>query len=219
MIRFACPRCLAVLQVEDEKAGIKRACLACGQRLQVPRPPKHSTVLGELLPPNPPQAPPSILTPIARPVPERLEELDREDVEDDRGVRRRPRRRASRRALDSQEERPHRGGGLLALGIVGLSMTGVGMFSCLLYFLAVFLVAGFVCSLLAWIMGNSDLKKMQKGIMDQSGEGKTKAGRVCGIIGTSLSLVLFCVGLGFSVVVLWFLGKYMEATGGVPRSD
>ncbi len=54
-IRFSCPRCSSVLESPDNSAGLKFSCGKCGQRLQVPEPPKpppqpplNKTVLGKL---------------------------------------------------------------------------------------------------------------------------------------------------------------------------
>jgi hypothetical protein len=74
--------------------------------------------------------------------------------------------------------KPHRGGAIMALGLVGL------------------FVCGPLC-LAAWSMGSSDLRAMDSGIMDPSGRSTTSTGRDCGVLGT----VLWGVGL----VVLFFL--------------
>lgn len=72
---------------------------------------------------------------------------------------------------------PHRGGLILALGIVGL-------------------VACAPVAIPAWILGESDLKKIRAGIMDPEGEGLTQAGRILGIIGTIFCLIgCVCGGL------------------------
>ena len=73
--------------------------------------------------------------------------------------------------------KPHRGGAVLALGIIGL-------------------VVCFICGIFAWVMGNKDLREMDAGIMDPSGRGTTKAGKICGMI----SVILAIVGLG-----IWLL--------------
>lgn len=51
MIRFQCPTCQTVLQSPGHTAGVKVACVKCGQRLLVPNPVKptagNKTVLGK----------------------------------------------------------------------------------------------------------------------------------------------------------------------------
>ncbi len=42
----------------------------------------------------------------------------------------------------------------------------------------------------AWVMGSGDLRKIQAGSMDPDGEGTTRAGWICGIIGTFLCLIV-----------------------------
>lgn len=75
--------------------------------------------------------------------------------------------------------RPHRGGLILALGILSLIVCApLGVF--------------------AWAMGSSDLEMMRRGRMDRSGEGVTQAGYVCGIIGT----VFFAIGVIFAIMYL-----------------
>jgi hypothetical protein len=63
--------------------------------------------------------------------------------------------------------KPHRGGLILTLGLLGLFICGL-------------------CGIAAWQMGNSDLQEMDAGMMDDSGRGLTNAGRIIGIIVTCL---------------------------------
>lgn len=70
---------------------------------------------------------------------------------------------------------PHRGGLILALGIISW-VTGCVVFG-----------------LVAWIMAAGDLNKMNAGRMDNSGRGLTQAGMIIGIIHT----VLFGLGMAF----------------------
>jgi hypothetical protein len=56
MIRFACPRCNAVLEATDQMAGKKTSCLKCLQRLEIPVPPQTKTVLAPLVSAGPPAA-------------------------------------------------------------------------------------------------------------------------------------------------------------------
>lgn len=65
--------------------------------------------------------------------------------------------------------KPHRATTVLVLGIVG--------FFCLFAAIA------------AWVMGNKDLKEMDAGIMDPSGRGNTKVGRLLGMIFTILGAI------------------------------
>jgi len=68
-------------------------------------------------------------------------------------------------------------------------------------------IIGLVCciifAILAWVMGNGDLKEMAAGRMDRTGEGMTKAGKIIGmvacilaIVGTVFYIILLAVGLG-----------------------
>ena len=51
-ITFACPICNTVYTVADADAGKKDQCKKCGQRLQVPAPPRAKTILGEIVQPG-----------------------------------------------------------------------------------------------------------------------------------------------------------------------
>ena len=83
--------------------------------------------------------------------------------------------------------RPHRGVLILVLGILGI-------------------VCCFICGIVAWVMGNNDLKEMAAGAMDPEGRGLTQAGKICGIIGVVLAiiaivvqLIMMVLGAGLSV--------------------
>ena len=71
-----------------------------------------------------------------------------------------------------QTLRPHRGGLILALGILGL-------------------VCCFICGIIAWVMGSNDLREMAAGRMDPSGQGMTNAGKICGMISVIIQIVGF----------------------------
>jgi len=72
--------------------------------------------------------------------------------------------------------KPHRGGTILALGI--LSIFCLGCFS----------------GLPAWFMGKHDLTEMDKGIMDSSGRGFTNTGKIIGQI-ISILWIIYFVGI------------------------
>jgi hypothetical protein len=59
---------------------------------------------------------------------------------------------------------PHRGGLILALGIIG------------------FFVPCFVFGIVAWVMASSDLRAMDAGNMDPTGRSLTQAGMILGIV-------------------------------------
>ena len=65
------------------------------------------------------------------------------------------------------------------------------------------IVCCFICGIVAWVMGNNDLRQMTAGTMDPSGRGLTKAGKICGIVGIVLQivwLVLWLLGVGFFAI-------------------
>ena len=80
--------------------------------------------------------------------------------------------------------RPHRGGAVLALGIIGI-------------------VVCFICGIIAWVMASKDLKEMDAGRMDPSGKGLTKAGMICGIVG----VVLTALGIIWWLIAIFALGS------------
>jgi hypothetical protein len=84
-------------------------------------------------------------------------------------------------SLDGGFLQPHRGGTILALGILGW-------------------VVCFPLGIAAWVMGNEDLAKMDRGQMDRSGEGLTRAGRILGIVQCILLLIGLCLACLFGLL-------------------
>ncbi len=72
---------------------------------------------------------------------------------------------------------PHRGTTVLVLGILGIVLCPI-------------------CGIIAWVMGNKDIPKMEAGTMDPEGLGSTKAGKICGIIATILMIIGVVVWVG-----------------------
>ena len=73
--------------------------------------------------------------------------------------------------------KPHRAGTILTLGIIGL------------------IICGPLC-IAAWLMGDSDIREMDAGIMDKSGRSTTSTGRALGVLGSILwilAIVFFIV--------------------------
>lgn len=79
----------------------------------------------------------------------------------------------------ARQFRPHRGGMILALALLG--------FVCCQFF-----------SIAAWVMGHTDIKEMNAGRMDPQGRGLTQAGMIIGIIGT----VLMILGIGAQIIMV-----------------
>jgi hypothetical protein len=70
---------------------------------------------------------------------------------------------------------PHRGTLVLSLGITGLIL---GLF-----------FACPVLSIMAWVMGNGDLREMRAGRMDPSGSSQTQAGQIMGMVVSLLWII------------------------------
>ena len=100
-----------------------------------------------------------------------------EDDEDDR-----PRRRRRSRDDEPDYEEPHRGGLLLALGLIGL-------------------LACPVVSPFAWVMGSNDLRAMDERRMDPEGRSNTQAGKILGIVGTILLALQEMALLAYAVII------------------
>ena len=83
---------------------------------------------------------------------------------------------------------PNRGTTILVLGILSL-------------------VVCMPCGIVAWVMANNDLREMQAGIMDPSGQGLTTAGKICGMV----SVLLWLVGIG--IFMLTMCGMFATAAG------
>lgn len=83
----------------------------------------------------------------------------------------------------AQYLKPHRGQGIVVLGIVGL-------------------LCCFICGIIAWVMANNDLAQMNAGIMDPRGRGLTQAGKVCGIISVIICLAPILLLLCLLVIAL-----------------
>ena len=84
--------------------------------------------------------------------------------------------------------KPHRATLVLVLGILGLILCQI-------------------LGVVAWIMGNNDLKAMDQGLMDPEGRSNTQVGRILGIIAT----VLLALGLVFMLIWFLFVGAMVVA--------
>lgn len=78
---------------------------------------------------------------------------------------------------------PHRGGIILTLGILSW------VFSCPIF------------SVMAWVMGASDLREMRAGRMDSRGMGLTQAGHIMGVLYSLLWIVVLVVAIFVFILV------------------
>src|SRR5262245_2440646 len=133
-----CPNCHEALTLPDEYAGRMVQCPRCENRFTA-----ASTEFAS--------------GPAATPL------VSSEHHDDGRDLPR-PSSRRRRRYEDDYDDisinrghvKPHRGGTILALGIIGFFFCGIILWPC------------------AWVMGANDLKEMANGAMDSSGEGSTR---------------------------------------------
>jgi len=174
---IACPACQKQLKVPDELMGQAVKCPGCKETFTAQVGSPSAPVQDEFAErPRKRAAPP----------PEEEEEQPRRSVrrrDDDDGDDEEMDDRPSRRRRRGRPMQPHRGTLILILGILGL---------------VVFQPLG----ILAWIMGNTDLKEMDAGRMDPEGRGMTQIGKILGIIScvlmifSALGFVLMCVLCG-----------------------
>lgn len=219
----ACPSCGGKLRVADELRGQRVRCPACRHIFESPAEPKTPDAM-----PRTPQdlpldlslgepSPPPLTTlsdpggligaielkrssdepspssePAPHPEPPRRPRLA--DTRPDRDIA------DLRRLGPRRDAEPDRGSAVLSLGIISL----VGVMVWCIPFIGVFLVP--ICGILglsAWIMGQIDLRKMKRGLMDDKNRGITQAGWICGILGTVLN-GLITLGCGLLIGGLWY---------------
>jgi DNA-directed RNA polymerase subunit RPC12/RpoP len=81
------------------------------------------------------------------------------------------------RHRDASHLAPHRGGMILAFGILSWAVCPV-------------------FGIIAWVMGNTDLAEMDAGRMDPEGRSMTQAGKIIGMV--------FCIA-AIAAIALWFV--------------
>jgi hypothetical protein len=166
-----CPACAKKLQVPEDFFGKTVQCPECKQQFVAN-------------PAGAAPAPPSLATHDLFPA---RQEPSYPVEEDDDGPRRPRKRRNDDDDRPSRRDRlaPHRGGMILAFGI--LAIIGIG---------------AIVFGPLAWFLGNADLAEMRAGRMDPSGEGQTNTGRILGMIATLLIVVTLVAICGLVIFLL-----------------
>jgi hypothetical protein len=96
-----------------------------------------------------------------------------------------------------RDAEPHRGPLILTLAVISLVCFGC-------------FPVGLPLGIIAWVLGQNDLAKMQKNLMDVQGQSLTQAAWICGIIGTVLGL-LSLLGCGAYFLLIFV------ALGNVPH--
>jgi hypothetical protein len=170
---ITCPKCERKLQVPEPFLGQTVQCPECRHQFVAQLSAVSAT-------PMPAPAASAGGSGSGQQKPRRFED---DDEEADFDVRRRRRRGIDdedddfpRRPRFYGDQAPHRGGLILALGLVSL----VGGFA---------FCVPVVLGPIAWILGSIDLRAMRDGHLDPAGEGMTRSGQICGIISTLLLLL------------------------------
>jgi ribosomal protein S27E len=168
-IEMGCTGCGQTLRVADEHAGKKARCPACGTIVQIPSPGDAATLQPEF---DKPPADAPVPTPEFNPF------ADLPEVNVGRSVS-----PMSPPSSPFFATKPHRGGLILTLGILGIVLSMPGLCCPLLA------LGSLPCGISAWIMGASDLAEIRAGRMDFNGRGMTSAGVTLGIVGTVLGVL------------------------------
>lgn len=199
-IEFSCPRCDKLLKTADDKAGLTANCPGCGAVVTVP----GDRQVAEQIDRSAGSSGES--SPVDTDAPGQPANLaGRAEPPDGSGTRRCPMCGESiaapaRRcpfcgedltvgAAASGRLNPHRGGLILAFGILGW-------------------VVCFPFGIAAWIMGNHDLREMDSGRMDRGGEGLTRAGKILGIVQVCFLTTVVAI---YGVIVILMLAGNVRA--------
>lgn len=73
-----------------------------------------------------------------------------------------------------------------------------------------------IFGIVAWILANSDLRAMEEGRMDPTGEGMTKAAKIVSMVSVILSIVAAVVGIIFVLIALVVGGAAAAGSSGGP---
>lgn len=196
-----CPMCQKKLRVPEDLIGQEVRCPTCGHTF--------TATLATSVPPPPLEPPREEPRERSRPEedadrrgererPSSRDRPSRRKRDEEEDERERPRRRSRwgddddevdrRPSRRSRRQEPDRGGAVITLGILGLVFSLP--FCCC--------VIGLPLSIIAVVMGHSDLGAMNRGSMNEAGRGATTGGVVCGWIGIALSVL---TGIGALIMV------------------
>jgi hypothetical protein len=178
-----CPMCQRQLQIDAGSYGQWFKCPSCGGTFQIAPPPgspaRAAAPAAAPRAPERPAVPPRVWQP---PRPETIQVRADAPVREDLDIRNQVR---------DTPPAPHRGILILALGFIALALYPISPI-------------GWILGGMATGMGGDDLRRMQRGTMDRSGEIMTLIGRACGLLAVILA----------TVAVLWYLWTFFTAAGG-----
>lgn len=176
-----CPHCERKLKVPETLRNQAVKCPTCGETFTASA--SAETSPPPPVPPRPAPAPAPSWENAGSPPPARADASVRPRNSGSPDVE----NRAARANLA-----PHRGTLILVLGILGLVAFGP-------------------LGIVAWVLGNGDLKEIREGRMDPEGEGTTNAGRICGMIASIM------MGIGLLCVVGFFCLFSLLSVGAVGK--
>lgn len=78
---------------------------------------------------------------------------------------------------------------------------------------------GFITGIPAWVMGQTDLRRMREGKVETSDEGLARAGMILGIIATVLSALVLLLIILIVVGIFSFAGLMIFQTGGLHAQE
>jgi len=192
-IELGCTGCGQTLRVGDEHAGKRARCPKCGTIVQIPdtgtaaAPLPSSSASSPLSPSAESPFGPSASSPLTSSAPSPESPAvpasgssnpfaDRPDETSN------PYQSPTYSGYSPRSHlAPHRGGMILAFGIIGLLCCQV-------------------FGIVAWVMGANDIKEIRGGRMDPSGLGMTQAGMIIGIVATVLIAINALMFVGMMIV-------------------
>ncbi len=86
---------------------------------------------------------------------------------------------------------PQRGAVILVLGILSLVIPCIGA----------------ILGIMAWVMGSGDLREMREGLRDPAGTDLTRAGMICGIVGTALQALALIIYAAYFAFIMAAIGS------------
>ena len=220
-IEFHCKSCGRLLRVPDGSGGKKAKCPSCSETLDVPQ---QKIDLGKPQPTNPqqpipspnraaqrPQQPPTpsgaptpptaypTSQPNPAPYPQQQSAYPQQQAPNPYAAPPQPGYPPSGPAYGAAMGPPHRGGMILAFGIVSLVSSIIGM-PCILCisFISPILFGGLATGfgITSWKMGTTDLAKIKRGEVPMQAQSQIQTGYVLGIIGTILGILNLLAAAG-----------------------